>query len=198
MPHVLLVRHGESEWNATGRWQGQAPEDPGLTPRGRAQARAAVEALGDVDAVVASDLRRAAETAEILAVGLGVGPVVLDAGLRERDAGEWTGLTRAEIEQRWPGALGRREQPAGFETDDELAARGIPAVLRAAAHGPAVVVVTHGGLIGAVERACGADHERIPNLGARAFDVVDGRLVLGDRLLLVDPDAVEVTAPPET
>ncbi len=54
---LLLVRHGQSEWNAAGRWQGQA--DPPLTDLGRAQARAAARAIGGVDAVFASDLQRA-------------------------------------------------------------------------------------------------------------------------------------------
>ena len=58
-----------------------------------------------VDAIVASDLHRASETAMIIAKALGVGPVVLEPGLRERDAGEWSGLTRAEIERDWPGYL---------------------------------------------------------------------------------------------
>ena len=62
--NVLLIRHGQSEWNATGRWQGQA--DPPLTDEGRNDARRAAEALGAFDAVVASTLQRAIETAEAL------------------------------------------------------------------------------------------------------------------------------------
>src|SRR5436309_8138951 len=97
---VLLVRHGQSEWNAVGRWQGQA--DPPLTDLGRQQARAAAHSLGSLDAVFASDLQRATETAVIVAAQLGIGPVVLDPDLRERDAGEWSGLTRDEIHERYP------------------------------------------------------------------------------------------------
>ena len=103
MTRVLLIRHGQSEWNADGRWQGQA--DPPLTDLGRHQAMHAARNLGTVDAIVASDLQRASETALIIAEALGVGPVVLEPGLRERDAGEWSGLTRAEIERDWPGYL---------------------------------------------------------------------------------------------
>ena len=103
MTRVLLIRHGQSEWNADGRWQGQA--DPPLTDLGRHQALHAARNLGTVDAIVASDLQRASETALIIADALGVGPVVLEPGLRERDAGEWSGLTRAEIERDWPGYL---------------------------------------------------------------------------------------------
>src|SRR3954452_11777953 len=81
MARLLLVRHGQSEWNAVGRWQGQA--DPPLTELGRAQARAAARAIGELDAVFSSDLRRARETAEVIAECIGVGPVISDAGLRE-------------------------------------------------------------------------------------------------------------------
>src|SRR3546814_3323938 len=117
MTRVLLVRHGQSEWNATGRWQGQA--DPPLTDLGRAQAHHAARSLGVVDAIVASDLQRAADTALIISGELGVGPVVLDEGLRERDAGEWSGLTRAEIERDWPGYLGAAPPVATKETRSE-------------------------------------------------------------------------------
>src|SRR5919107_550504 len=65
MARLLLVRHGESTWNATGRWQGWA--DPPLSDLGRAQAEAAAPAAAPVDAVVSSDLRRARETAELMA-----------------------------------------------------------------------------------------------------------------------------------
>src|SRR5262245_20577361 len=57
---ILLVRHGQSEWNAAGRWQGQ--QDPPLTELGRRQARAAAETIGAIEAVFASDLQRALET----------------------------------------------------------------------------------------------------------------------------------------
>lgn len=103
MTRVLLVRHGQSEWNADGRWQGQA--DPPLTDLGRHQAKHAARNLGVVDAIVASDLQRASETALIIAGELGVGPLVLEPDLRERDAGEWSGLTRVEIDRAWPGYL---------------------------------------------------------------------------------------------
>jgi len=114
MTRVLLIRHGQSEWNADGRWQGQA--DPPLTDLGRHQALHAARNLGTVDAIVASDLQRASETALIIAEALGIGPVVVEASLRERDAGEWSGLTRAEIERDWPGYLDPppTDRPASF------------------------------------------------------------------------------------
>ncbi|HEX7136135.1 MAG TPA: histidine phosphatase family protein, partial [Iamia sp.] len=85
MPDVrlLLVRHGESTWNADGRWQGQA--DPPLTDRGREQARSAAAGLpGGVDELWSSDLERARVTAELLGAEAGCGPVVVDTAFRER------------------------------------------------------------------------------------------------------------------
>src|ERR687894_225034 len=107
MARLLLVRHGESTWNARGRWQGWA--DPPLTDLGRAQAEAAGPAAAPVDAVVSSDLQRARATAELMAVALGLDPaaVHVEPDVRERDVGDFTGLTRAEIEERWPGVLAR-------------------------------------------------------------------------------------------
>ena len=195
MTRLLLVRHGESEWNAVGRWQGWA--DPPLSELGRRQAAVADRAVGAVDAVVSSDLQRAHQTASIIAGELGIGPVVVDAGLRERAAGEWTGLTRAQIEEGWPGFLASGERPDGYEHDESILERALPALVALEAAGEAVLVVTHGGLIGAVDRHLGETHARTPNLGGRIVDVVDGRLVPGETLLLVDEHDVHVTAPPE-
>ena len=95
----VLIRHGESTWNAAGRWQGHG--DPPLSERGREQAaRLAAElASAGIEVIVASDLLRAAETAAILGAVFGVAPAS-DARLRELDIGRWTGWTRAEIEAR--------------------------------------------------------------------------------------------------
>ncbi len=191
-----MVRHGQSTWNADGRWQGHA--DPPLSDLGRQQAKEAARHLGQVDLIVASDLQRARETAQILAEEAGVGPVELDPAYRERDAGVWTGMTRDEIEAAFPGALERRENPPGFEGDAALVERAMPALLALEPRGEVIVVVSHGGLIGAVERSCGVDHSRIPNLGARVFQLEGGELTAHGPLLLVDPHDVTVTAPPET
>ena len=162
---VLLVRHGQSEWNAVGRWQGQA--DPPLTDLGRAAGRGRRRTRSAPSTrSFASDLQRAAETAAIIAGELGVGPVVLDPDLRERDAGEWSGLTRAEIEERCPGylearrptstpAFGRRAQAAragrraGSPTTPCSSGRwrALAAHPRRAVGGGDVLAVTHGGLI---------------------------------------------------
>ena len=195
MTRLLLVRHGESEWNAIGRWQGWA--DPPLSDLGRRQAAAAARAVGAVDAVVSSDLQRAHQTAAIIAGELGIGPVVVDAALRERDAGEWTGLTRAEIEEGWPGFLASGDRPPGYEGDEAILERAVPALVALEGAGDAALVVTHGGLIGAVDRHLGESHARTPNLGGRVVDLVAGRLVPGETLLLVDEHVVHVTAPPE-
>ena len=194
---VLLVRHGQSDWNAIGRWQGQA--DSSLSDVGRLQAREAAQAIGAVDAVWSSDLLRAVETATIIADHVGVGPVVVDPDLRERDAGEYSGLTRAEIEQRFPGYLAAGRRPPGWEPDEHLRARALRALRRIAAEVPGgeVLVVTHGGLIYAVESHLGADHARLANAEGRWLDVAphaaDGSgLRLGDRVLLTAPEDTTV------
>lgn len=187
---VLLVRHGQSEWNATGRWQGQA--DPPLSDLGRTQAREAARSVGAVDAIWASDLRRATETALIIADDVGVGPVVVEPDLRERDAGGYSGLTRDEIEQRFPGYLAERRPPPGWEPHDALVARALRALRRIADEVPGgdVLVITHGGLIYAIEGHLGVEHQRIANTGGRWVTVprADGSpMRLGERLLLADP-----------
>ncbi|HJR25386.1 MAG TPA: histidine phosphatase family protein [Acidimicrobiales bacterium] len=194
MTRVLLVRHGQSEWNADGRWQGQA--DPPLTDLGRAQAHHAARALGVVDAIVASDLVRALDTAVILAGELGVGPVVVDPDLRERHAGDWQGLTRVDIEAGWPGYLDDRRRPDGWEPDEDLLVRATGALVRIhdLVAGGEAIAVTHGGLVYVLEGAFGEPFERLPNLGGRWVDVgPDGPTRLGERVVLVDPD--ELTIP---
>jgi probable phosphoglycerate mutase len=213
---VLLIRHGQSEWNADGRWQGQA--DPPLTDLGRHQAQHAVRNLGVVDAIVASDLQRASETAMIISEALGVGPVVLEPGMRERDAGEWSGLTRAEIERDWPGYLdsgsgGRhaafagdpveqpkeeRKRPPSWEPDPVLLDRVTAALGRVHDLAPdgEVIVVTHGGVIYALEGRFGSPFERLANLGGRWMEIGPGgeQRRLGERVVLVDPDELTVPA----
>jgi broad specificity phosphatase PhoE len=190
---LLLVRHGQSTWNAEGRWQGWA--DPPLSPRGERQALEAATRLVDsgIETVVASDLQRAWRTAELIAEHLGLGPVTVDQALRERNVGEWCGLTRGEIAERWPGELraymgGRSEAIPGGESDQALAARGLEALSGVARSGGRVLVVTHGGLVRAVERALGADASHVPNLAGRWFSADgDGRLVPAERVSLADP-----------
>lgn len=207
MTRLLLVRHGESEWNAAGRWQGQA--DPPLSDQGRAQAVAAAASIGSIDAVVTSDLERAAHTGLIIARHLGVDHVATDPGLRERDAGPLSGLTRAEIFEQFPGLLpddpaefrpgpdGDPVWPEGWEPDDHLWARVEVALLAIGQLVPDgdVLVVTHGGVMYAVEKRLGSPGRgRLANLDACEVDLIDGTFTLGERHSLVDPSA---TAPIE-
>jgi len=194
---VLLVRHGQSTWNAESRWQGKA--DPPLSELGERQAEAAAAAVARLDlaSLRSSDLARARQTAELLAPP---GIVVrLEPAFQERDAGEWTGLTRDEIEARFPGDLAARRSPPGFEQDEPLLARVLPAITAALAElarREVAVVVTHGGVIRTVERLFDAPAIAVPNLGGRWVHSEDGgELVLGERELLIDPDEVAVTTP---
>ena len=193
MTQMLLVRHGQSEWNALGRWQGRA--DPPLTDLGRQQAFHASARIGSVDVVCASPLQRALDTARIISEQIGVGPVVVEADLAERDAGRWQGLTRAEIEDGWPGFLDTGRRPEGYEGQEALVERVHGALDRIAAEyqGAEVLVLTHGGVINAVEHDAGLPWERMPNLGGRWVTHHGDRLTVGDRLVLVDDD--ELTVP---
>ena len=186
---LLLVRHGQSTWNAEGRWQGQA--DPPLSTLGVRQARAAAASLGAFDVVVASSLQRAATTATILADELGIGPVVVDPDLVERHAGEFQGLTRPEIDEAFPGFLTDLRHPPGWEEDDAVVTRATAALGRIAGQagaGGTALVVTHGGVIRSLERLVAAERSgRLGNLAGRWFSVGPGVLRAGDEVLLIDP-----------
>jgi len=162
-PHceVILVRHAQSEWNASGLWQGQA--DPALSAQGRAQVAALAEALerelaGDpVNALICSDLSRTRETAQGLEgfLGLTARP---DPGLRELDVGEWSGLNREQIVQRDPELLARFEagetsaRPPGGETRSEIRQRARWALRRLVNEDAwaRIVLVTHLGVVRAL------------------------------------------------
>ena len=99
---LILLRHGQTEFNATGRMQGQL--DTELSDMGRAQARATAAQLQqwDIRAVYSSDLSRAEETATILAEELGL-TAKTDSRLRETDLGQWQGKSHTEVDQQFPG-----------------------------------------------------------------------------------------------
>jgi broad specificity phosphatase PhoE len=149
---ILLARHGETDWNRDGRFQGHA--DPPLNATGRAQAVELASAVASekLTAVYASPLRRAFETAEIVAAPHELEPGAVEA-LREVDVGSWQGLTRAEVESRFPEQyarwLGHGQGWEDGETYERMAERVIEALLElAAAHdGERILVVTHGGPI---------------------------------------------------
>ena len=181
---ILLARHGETDWNAERRWQGHA--DPPLNELGREQARslAALLAGRPVSAVYSSDLHRASETASIAAEPLGL-PVLVDERLREVDVGEWSGLTTAEIEERFPGAVERRRAGGnGWELGESYEAMGerIEAALLAiaGAHpGETVLVVTHGGPVRMMRRLTGVrgeEWQRVANCDVDELAVLDGRI----------------------
>jgi broad specificity phosphatase PhoE len=187
---VLLARHGETDWNAAGRWQGHA--DRPLSERGACQARELARRLRafPLDAVYSSDLRRARETAHSVAEEHGPGVIELPE-LREVDTGSWTGLTRQEARLRFPEEFARWEATGeagweGGESYEELSARVVPAVERlGAAHpGERVLVVAHAGVVRAVHaHVLGLDpasYRKLrpvePNARLSAVCVADGRL----------------------
>ncbi len=171
---IVLWRHGRTEWNAAGRFQGQ--EDIALDDAGREQALRAARLLASLepDAIVSSDLRRAQDTAAALA-GIVDLPVKLDPRLRETYAGEWQGLTGPEIAERFPAeyAAWRSGDPelhvGGGESRKEVAQRLAAAVADAAAvltPGRLAVLVTHGGAARlGVAKLVGLPLERFTNLG---------------------------------
>ena len=102
---LVLVRHGETEWNLQGRYQGRA--DTELSARGVRTARRAAARLASrhFGLIVASPLRRAAATAAVIAATLGGLPTLFDERLAEIDFGEWQGLTQSEVKSQWPEML---------------------------------------------------------------------------------------------
>jgi probable phosphoglycerate mutase len=187
---VLALRHGESEWNVVGRWQGQA--DTPLSAVGRRQALLAAEQLGAFDGIWSSPLQRAAETAAIIAGHLGIGPVLVDERLGETDVGSWEGLTHAEIEAEWPGFIATNRRPHDAEPLDDVAARAVASFADIAATSPGgeLLVVTHAGLLRTLCRALGQDPHRFTNLGGSWFTVDGRRIVPGDTVQLIEPEAV--------
>jgi glucosyl-3-phosphoglycerate phosphatase len=152
LKRLVLWRHGESDYNAAHRMQGQI--DSQLTATGLGQARRAARSLAELkpEVLMTSDLSRAGDTAAVLAAETGM-PLWADKRLRETHLGTWQGLTHAEVEVRWPGGIPTwRENPEwappGGETKVEVAGRAahVVAELDAAGHGSAVLC-THGGLI---------------------------------------------------
>lgn len=184
---VLLVRHGQSEWNAQGRWQGQA--DPPLTELGKMQAAEAVHPLKSFsfDWIASSGLDRAHTTATIIAEGLGIAPPHVELQLNERSAGEWSGMTKPEIAEQWPGYLESGKRPPSYEHDGPLLERvtqGLASVV-AAAPSDELCVVAHGGVIYVLEEHLGAPFAHIGNLGARWIQLDGETLSLGDRVHLL-------------
>jgi probable phosphoglycerate mutase len=152
---LYVARHGETDWNVAGRWQGHT--DVPLNSTGREQARALATRLAGVPlaGVVASDLSRASETGRIVAEELGLAFTYEDPRLRERSFGIFEGLTREECEQlypeEWRGWLENRHTPRGAETQKDLSDRmlsGLGSAAETVARaGAGVLAVTHGGAL---------------------------------------------------
>jgi broad specificity phosphatase PhoE len=164
---LLLVRHGETDWNADGRLQGQT--DRPLSDYGRRQARKLAEALEgeELEAIYSSDLARARETAEIVGERLGL-PVELDPELREKDWGTWEGLTAVERD---------RVEFVGESTQAHQE-RILGALRRIAERHPRdcrVLVVTHGGSMRRVQTAAmGMALPVVENCGRWLCEVAGG------------------------
>ncbi len=205
MRPLLLLRHGETAWNAEARWQGWLDVELSAVGIDQAQRRArqlAAAGHGFVG-VASSPLARARATAEIIASALDLGPVVTDAGLRERNGGEWQGRTRDEIEREWPNEFealrhGRIDAPVGGEDTATLLARFDAALARLhAAMAPGLLlVVTHGGLArAATARAGHATATVLRNVGGIwvDYDPASARLLARDTLTALC-DAHEISA----
>jgi broad specificity phosphatase PhoE len=153
---ILLVRHGETDWNLERRVQGHT--DRPLNDTGRSQAAALADALEGkrIDAIYSSDLLRAYETASIVAERTGAEVTVIPE-LRERDFGTWEGLTDEEIFERFPHA--RTGSWGDAETREQMTERVHSAVEAiASAHpGGSVLVITHGGPVRVLLAGCGRD-----------------------------------------
>ena len=177
MTTILLARHGETDWNREGRFQGHA--DPPLNETGRAQAAELAAELAGIRfaAVYSSPLRRALETAELVAATHGLDPVAIEA-LREVDVGSWQGLTRAEVGVRFPEQLSRwLDYAQGWEDGEsyeEMGRRVVAALLdlTAAHEHERILAVTHGGPIRATFAfADGTSHADARRLGPRIGNV---------------------------
>lgn len=163
---LVMLRHGQTEFNAGNRMQGQL--DTELSDLGRDQAVAAAGVLAKRQPllIVSSDLRRALDTAQTLGERSGL-PVEVDARLRETHLGDWQGLTHIEVDAAAPGArIAWRNDatwaPHGGESRVDVAARGMPLIAELVADQTEwgadeperpVVLVAHGGLIAGLTAA---------------------------------------------
>jgi probable phosphoglycerate mutase len=180
---IYLARHGETDWNRAGRWQGWT--DIPLNETGAAQASALADSLRGLGIVrvVASDLSRARRTAEIVACALAIAEVELDIDLRERGFGLFEGLTREECAERYPDEWSSYRAggvlPPGTEPHDVVRGRMLRAVRRAveieSTIDGAILVVTHGSALRAfVQEATGTMPPPLSNCSVfRATAIVD-------------------------
>ncbi|MFC4061018.1 histidine phosphatase family protein [Planomonospora corallina] len=164
---VVCLRHGQTLWNVERRFQGHT--DIPLDETGVAQAARAASLLAYLrpDMIVSSDLQRALHTARALGGATGL-DVAVDKELRERGGGEWEGLTREQISERWPREFAAWEAPGGEDVAD-VAERVSAAIRRWAAQvepDGLLVVVSHGAAIRlGIAKLMGLPQEHWPALG---------------------------------
>lgn len=191
MTELVLLRHGETDWNRELRFQGHV--DVGLNPIGMEQARRlALRMAGEqVNGLYVSDLLRAQQTAQPVAQQLAL-PSVADAGLREQSFGLVDGMTVDEVKsahpQAWEGWLRFDEdfRMPGGESAKQFHARVLDAVQRlVAAHpGQTLVLVTHGGVLDMIYRTAlslglnGPRQSQIPNAGYNRVRVSQGGIAI--------------------
>ena len=144
---VCLVRHGETDWNLAGRVQGR--EDVGINETGRRQAMKTANFLGREvwDGIFSSPLKRALATAEIIGGQLGMADIAILDDLMERDFGQASGLTQAEIGEKFGGREFVEQEP--WDSFSIRAMRGLDSVVDGRV-GQRLIVVSHGGLINAI------------------------------------------------
>lgn len=195
---LVLWRHGETEHNATGRMQGHF--DSALTQTGWNQARFAVAALARFDptVVLASDLRRATDTATVFTEATGV-PLRIDKRLRETNLGRWQGRTTTEVEAEAPGVLRKWRLDAALRPPDgesrvEVGERAVDLVNELDEEfDDTVLLCTHGGLITALTaRLLGLPIVMWPQLagiGNCHWTVLGRRLADDDRWRLIEYNA---------
>ena len=192
---MLVVRHGQTTWNAEKRWQGRA--DSPLSALGTAQAEWAAKVLDPFDLVVTSNLSPPA-TRERSSPRRSARPWRSTPIFAEHDVGDWTGLTIDEIEEGSPGTLrASGGHPDGWEEDDDVATESDH---RARAHREGesrarVLVITHGGLIRSLDRVLGLDSPYLANLGGLWVTVDGGGVTAGERVEIIDHAAVAATVP---
>lgn len=195
---LLLLRHGQTTWNAERRWQGWA--DAPLSDLGERQATDAAAHLRGfgVTRVAASDLGRARRTAELLAGALGLEEeVVVDARFKERDVGPFSGRLTDDLIHEYPDAFDPVTRRARYvpdgEPDEVVLARVTGALLELVERYPEdrLLVVSHGGVIRMLERRLGVDPgSATPNLGGRWLTVADAALVPGERFVPLEDEIV--------
>lgn len=173
---VLLLRHAPTGWNAQRRRQGWS--DQPLTSAGLEAAQSwARRPPARFETVVASDLARARDTAQVIAAALGLSPVIELAGLREQHQGAWTGLTKEQIKDQWPERMREHpRRPVGGEPAEAVLERVLAALGRVVAEygGQKLLGITHSGVIRTLEWAIEADAPPVPHLEGRWFHVAVG------------------------